>query len=102
MTTGKRLLAKVAPFAAMVRGVAHPHRIAIVYLLAHDPMWIKDLKNHLGIPQNLVSHHVKQMMRAGWLKKIRIGKHVEYSLNEKIFKELPKLLDDTPFLRGKK
>ncbi len=102
MTTGKRLLAKVAPFADMVRGIAHPHRIAIVYLLAHDPLWIKDLKNHLGIPQNLVSHHVKQMMKAGWLKKERIGKHVEYSLNEKIFKEIPKLLEETPLYRNKK
>lgn len=101
MTTGKRLLIKVRPYAALIGGIAHPHRLAILYLLAHDPTWVKDLVNNIGIPENLVAHHLKIMLDAGWVKKQRDGRHVIYSLNENTFHQLPKLLADTPFWRNK-
>ena len=100
MTSGKRLLAKVAPYAKIVRGVAHPHRLAILYLLAHDPTWPEDLGRHLPLPQNLIAHHLKEMVSSGWLKKRRTGKHVTYMINKKIVKQLPFLLADTPFWKN--
>lgn len=99
MTTGKRLLAKVAPYVKLVRGLSHPYRVAILYLLAHDPMWERDLVIHLGKPQNLVAHHLKEMTKGGWLKREKVGRYVTYTLNDKAFRELPKLLVDTPFGR---
>lgn len=102
MTTGKRLFIKVAPFAKMVHGIAHPHRVAILYILSHDPTWVKDLVNSLGLPENLVSHHLKIMCDTGWLHKERDGQHVVYSINQKNFRELPKILADTPLWRNKK
>ena len=41
MTIGKKLHEKVKPHAKRIAGIAHPHRLAILYLLAHDPMWVR-------------------------------------------------------------
>ncbi|MEK7587536.1 MAG: metalloregulator ArsR/SmtB family transcription factor [Patescibacteria group bacterium] len=99
MTIGKKLHEKVKPHAKRIAGIAHPHRLAILYLLAHDPMWVRDLVNYLGLPENLISHHLKQMYEAGWVSKEKQGRTVTYRLNEKTFFDLPKLLLDTPFWR---
>src|SRR3989344_4450721 len=99
MVTGKRLHEKVKPFANRVRGVAHPHRLAIMYLLAHDPLEVRDIVDYLGLAENLVSHHLKQMHSSGWLSKEKIGRSVTYRLNEKAFFEVKKLLADPPFDR---
>ncbi len=99
MTTGKRLLQRVAPYSLMLKGLSHPYRIAIVYLLAHDPMWGEDLAKHLHIKENLLMHHLNAMLGAGWVTKEQDGRHKLYSLRAKTFRELPKLLADTPFWR---
>ncbi len=99
MVTGKRLHEKVKPFASRVRGIAHPHRLAILYLLAHDPLEVRDIVDYLGLAENLVSHHLKQMHTTGWLLKEKVGRIVTYRLNEKAFLEVKKLLADTPFER---
>ena len=85
MTIGKKLHEKVKPHAKRIAGIAHPHRLAILYLLAHDPMWVRDLVNYLGLPENLISHHLKQMYEAGWVSKEKQGRTVTYRLNEKTF-----------------
>ncbi len=99
MTSGKRLLNKVAPYATMLHGISNPYRLAIVYLLAHESLWPEDIATMIPIPQNLVAHHLKILLATGWVKKRRIGNHVMYALQKKAFKELPKLLVDTPFWR---
>lgn len=100
MTTGKRLLQRVAPFSKMIKGLAHPYRIAIVYLLANDSMWGEDLARALRIKENLLMHHLNAMYATGWLTKERDGRHMRYRLRGKTFRELPKLLADTPFWRN--
>ncbi len=99
MTSGKRLLARVAPFARIAKGIAHPQRLAILYLLAHDPMWPQDIARHLPIPQSLVAHHLKAMVTSGWLKKRREGKYTMYAVNKKVIRQLPLLLIGTPLWR---
>ena len=83
----------------MMRGISSPYRLAILYLLAHDPMWPHDIARHVPIPQSLVAHHLKEMYGAGWIKKQRVGNHVMYRINKKIFREIPKFLKDTPLWR---
>jgi len=99
MVTGNRLKEKIRPFAQKLRGVAHAHRLAIVYLLAHDPKEVWEVVEALGIGQNLAAHHLKYMKQTGWVKRTRIGKHVTYELEEKAFAEFQKFLADTPFFR---
>jgi DNA-binding transcriptional ArsR family regulator len=100
MTTGKRLLQRVAPFSRMIKGLAHPYRISIVYLLAHDPMWGEDIAEALHIKENLLMHHLNAMYAAGWVSKEQDGRHKLYKLREKTFRELPKLIMDTQFWRN--
>ncbi len=96
MTTGKRLLQRVAPFSTMIKGLAHPYRISILYLLSHEPMWGEDLARDLRIKENLLTHHLNAMGKAGWVTKKQDGRHKLYSLRAKTFRELPKLLAETP------
>lgn len=99
MLTGGRLKEKAKLFAKRMRALAHPYRLAIIYLLANDPMWVRDLVDHLNIPENLISHHLKQMYLSGWVLKTKEGRNVTYRLNEKAFFELNRFLADTPFER---
>lgn len=99
MLSSGRLKEKSKLFAKKLRVLAHPHRLAILYLLAHDPQWVRDLVNYLNIPENLIAHHLKQMHIGGWVEKSREGRHVAYRLNEKAFFELNRFLEGTPFDR---
>ena len=100
MTSGKRLLQKVAPFARLIRGIDSPYRLAILYILAQGkPTYPEDISRHIPITQNLLAHHLQAMVASGWLRKQRVGSHVLYVLQKKAVKELPKLLMDTPFWR---
>ena len=97
MLTRARLKEKVKPFARRIRGVAQLYRMGILYLLAHEPMEVTTITDHLGLAENLVSHHLKQMYLSGWVVKTRKGRTVTYRLNEKAFFEFNRLFEDTPF-----
>ena len=99
MLTGVRLKEKVKPLAKKIQAAAHPHRLAILYLLAHDSMWPRDFVDALGLAESLVAHHLKQLYRNGWVTKSRIGKHVTYQLKSEAFGEVTKLFVDTPLGR---
>lgn len=99
MTSGKRLIAKVQPTAAILCGIAHEYRVAILYVLAQDPTWVEDLSRTLGIPPTLVVYHVRAMEAGGWITKKRVGKHVIYAVRMSVFKELRAFLMSTPLWR---
>jgi|SRR3990167_5605751 len=99
MLTRSKLKEKVQPFAKRIRGVAHDHRLAILYVLAHNQLEAKDIVDALGVPENLVAHHLKQMYITGWVLKTKQGRSVTYRLNEKAFFEFNRLFTDTPFDR---
>jgi len=100
MLTGIRLKEKVKQYAKHMRGIAHGHRLGIIYLLAHQPMEVRDITSNIDLAENLVSHHLKQMYQSGWVVKTRVGRRVTYKLNEKAFFELNRFLTDTPFQRS--
>src|SRR3989304_10520732 len=99
MLTGTRLKEKVKPFARRLKGIAHVYRLAIVYLLAQEARQVREITDNLGLPENLVSHHLKQLYLGGWVLKTRKGRDVTYQLNEKAFFEINRLLSDTPYFR---
>jgi len=97
MLTRARLREKVKPLTRKIRGIAQLYRIGILYLLAHTSMEASQISDSLGLKENLVSHHLKQMYLSGWVLKIRKGRNVTYRLNEKAFFEFNRLFEDTPF-----
>ena len=101
MLTRSRLREKVRPFAKRMDAIGQEYRLAIIYLLAFDPMEVRDIVENIGIPENLLSHHLKILHTTGWLLKHKVGKHVTYELNEKAFFELFRMLEDTPYHRQK-
>jgi DNA-binding transcriptional ArsR family regulator len=99
MLTRARLKERVKPLCRRARGMAQVYRIAIIYLLAYEPMEAHTITDHLGLKENLVSHHLKQLYLTGWVLKTRKGRVVTYRLNEKAFFEFTRLFEDTPFER---
>jgi len=103
MLTRARLREKVKPFARRIRGMAQTHRLAILYILAHDPLEVREITDHLGIKENLVAHHLKQLVKTGWIVREKEGRWVKYRLINKNFSEFYRLFEDTPIeskLRG--
>lgn len=44
------------------------------------------------LPPSLLSHHLKQLVDAGWVTKIKVGKFVTYYVAEDSVKEMTALL----------
>ena len=83
MLTRARLREKVKPVARRLRSAAQLYRLSILYLLAHEPMIARDIVDYVGLPENLVAHHLKQLHLGGWVVKTKKGREVTYQLREK-------------------
>lgn len=97
MAEGIRLQSKLASYVIALRAISNPYRLAVVYLLAHGSLRTRDLMQKIGIKQSLLVHHLNVLEQHGWVKKHRVGKHMAYSLEKKMFKKLARLAKDTPF-----
>jgi len=64
--------------AAVLRVLAHPHRLRIVELLAPGPMTVSALVQRLGLAPNAVSQHLNFMKAHGILSSTRKGRSVSY------------------------
>lgn len=66
--------------AAVLRVLAHPHRLRIVEILMDGPMVVSDLVKELGLAQNAVSQHLNFMKAHGILASERSGRCVSYQV----------------------
>lgn len=64
----------------LLRALAAPLRIAIVTELSAGPRCVHDLVDELGVPQPLVSQHLRILRSAGLVHGSRRGREIEYSL----------------------
>lgn len=70
--------------AAAARSVADPTRLFIAAALAAgDELCVCDMAWVVGLPQNLVSHHLRQLKAAALVSSRRQGKLVIYRLTER-------------------
>lgn len=92
-------------FAEIFKALASPHRLAIfLRLVAHCPPGttcafdreirecVGDVGKDLGIARTTVSHHVKELRRAGLLKVERRGRNIECRLGDETVRALIDLL----------
>lgn len=100
MLIRKRLIAKTTRLSKLTAAVSHRYRLAILYLLAHDPKETFEIADILMIKEPLAVHHLQKMVESGWIKRIRTGKRVSYQLEENASIDLKKFLGDTPFFRN--
>jgi len=99
MATGIRLKEKTKPIGKKLEGIAHPHRVAILYLLSHQPFPMHEITENLDIAPNLVSHHLDILIKTGWIQKTKSRKTVTYQLKRRTCTEIKKFFEETPFGR---
>jgi len=64
--------------AAVMRVLAHPHRLRICELLLGGDVSVGELAEHLDMPQNAVSQHLAIMRAHGLVARERGGKVAYY------------------------
>ncbi|MGQ9903864.1 MAG: ArsR/SmtB family transcription factor [Anaerolineae bacterium] len=69
----------VLPF---LKVMGEPNRLRIFSLLAQGESCVCDIENAVGLPQNLVSHHLGVLREAGFLRARRAGQWVYYAINK--------------------
>jgi len=62
--------------------LADPTRLAVIEVLLGGPRNVKEINRHLGVPQNLLSHHLRVLRDAEIVTSCRDGKAVRYALAE--------------------
>jgi DNA-binding transcriptional ArsR family regulator len=66
----------------LLRALAAPLRIRIVTELANGPRCVHELVEMLGVPQPLVSQHLRVLRGAGVVRGARRGREIAYSLTD--------------------
>ncbi|MHB8086085.1 MAG: ArsR/SmtB family transcription factor [Dehalococcoidia bacterium] len=91
---------KAEKYAEIFKALSNPHRLKIFLRLAccgTDGMACKtdktcecvgDLSSNLGIAQSTISHHMKELHRAGLINCRRNGQRIECSVDEGILGKL--------------
>lgn len=94
-----RLARKIRPFVSYYAAVGHEYRLAIVFVLTDDPQSVKSLSRYLDIAPSLVIHHLRILMKNGWVKRRGEKKDVMYYLERQAFYKWSDLFKDTLFFR---
>ena len=77
-------LAEAELLAAAARALSDPTRLTIASaLLEGDELCVCDMAWVVGLPQGLVSHHLRQLKNASLVSSRRHGKLVMYQLTER-------------------
>jgi DNA-binding transcriptional ArsR family regulator len=70
------------PAGELLRALASPLRIAIVTELGAAARCVHELVDTLGVPQPLVSQHLRVLRGAGVVRGARRGREIVYSLTD--------------------
>jgi len=81
--------------ARLFKALADSHRVKILNLLATspDPVCVCEFTGPLGLSQPTVSHHLKKLVQAGLLDRVRRGTWAYYSLRPDALGGLAAALD---------
>jgi ArsR family transcriptional regulator len=77
----------------MLKAIAEENRFQIIKLLSEKSLCVCEIEAKLKIPQNLVSHHLSVLKKAGLIDDCRCGKNNYYSINKQSFDKLTKTLN---------
>ena len=66
----------------LLRALTAPIRLATIDLLADHPYCVHELVDAIGVPQPLVSQHLRVLRGAGLVRTSRRGREVVYELTD--------------------
>lgn len=72
----------------VLRGMAYEHRLHILVLLGRAPSTPADLAATLNVHSTVVSHHMRDLVHAGLVRRRRLGRYVYYRLADESVGEL--------------
>ena len=73
----------IEPVASLFRSLGDPNRLRIVRVLTEDCQHVSDIVKATGLPQPLVSHHLRVLKDRGIAKSERQGSYTTYCLSER-------------------
>ncbi len=86
--------AELEAAAALLRLLGDPRRLELIRLLGSAERCVCEFQELLGWPQNLISHHLGALRRAGLVQARRDAQWVYYSLVPDAFEHARGLLSD--------
>ncbi len=78
--------------AQRFKALGDPTRLRILELLGDRASCVCELQTALDIPANLLSHHLKVLREAGFIRASKRGRWVDYRLNPQVLSELGEAL----------
>ncbi len=89
-TAGAGLIAQAVAhrLAAVFKSLSDPTRLRIISLLSEGEYCVTDLVAALGMEQSTVSHQLRNMREAVWVRYQREGRHVFNDLNDEHVRDL--------------
>jgi ArsR family transcriptional regulator len=74
--------------AATFNALGDPARLAIIEALRRGTTCVCELTPALGMPQNLLSYHLRILREAGLISGERSGRRIEYRIESEAIREL--------------
>lgn len=87
MATKKKWMesANIVELSEMLKAIAHPSRMAIMFLLCNDKnkkMTVKCVYEQLNMPQPVISRHLGILKNSGLLRRVVKGSKTFYEIEE--------------------
>ncbi len=87
------LAALIAPavarrLAAVFKSLSDPTRLRIISLLSEQEFCVTDLAAALKMEQSTISHQLRDMREAGWVRYRREGRCIFYALDDEHVQDL--------------
>ncbi len=86
------IVALAGRLAPVLAALSDPNRLAILLAITTAPRSVKGLTDALGIPQTLVSHHLKALRDVGLVRATAQGRSNIYSMCCDVLTEPARLL----------
>ncbi|MEM7373199.1 MAG: metalloregulator ArsR/SmtB family transcription factor [Bacteroidota bacterium] len=86
---------KLKKVARLLKTVGHPARLMIIdLLLDHHKLPVKEIFQAVDISQSNASQHLKALEEIGILVSERDGKHIMYSIDNPLIRQLIRCVQD--------
>lgn len=88
----KKSKIKLKKAVSFLRIISEENRLKILCILQKQEKCVCEIWQFLGLPQNLISHHLKVLKNSGLINSRKEGTKVFYFLNQKNIKKFISLL----------